>query len=402
MITESWLKSVHGKPTDCVKEYADRDAMSVRVSPKGKVVFQLRYRFAGKAHRLDLGTYPQMSLKEARAKNHDMRVLLDQGKNPKIEIKMAQMRYEQADSLESLFNIWYQSYCSKQKLSHREIKRSFELHVFPLIGKLPAARITLQQWLAILEPLAQNKKGIAERVLVNAKQMLKWAIKRQMIEHNVLADIYGKEDLNIEKGRVNRVLSDDELVLLSAALEGSRMAQKNKLFVKLCLIYGCRNGELRRANIADIDFEQGVWTVPVENNKIRRKVNRPILRPILPETEILFKQLIVLSNSLTYLLTNDKDANQMGKGNGLPLPYNLMQWLRWHKGVEMPHWSLHDLRRTARTNFSAFTSADVAEIMVGHELKGERKTYDYYTYLPEQAEAYKKWIGKLLGIGFQL
>lgn len=79
----------------------------------------------------------------------------------------------------------------------------------------------------------------------------------------------------------------------------------------------------------------------------------------------------------------------------LSIPYNIMQWVRKNTGVEMAHWSMHDLRRTARTNFSAITSRDVAEIMIGHEIKGEQASYDYYDYLEEQTKAYNKWLDKL-------
>ncbi|MFX9673032.1 integrase, partial [Acinetobacter baumannii] len=49
----------------------------------------------------------------------------------------------------------------------------------------------------------------------------------------------------------------------------------------------------------------------------------------------------------------------------------------------------------ARTNFSAFTSRDVAELMVGHVMPGEQGTYDYYDYQKEMSKAYKKWWKKL-------
>ena len=89
-LTEVWLKANNGKARDKVEEIADRDSMSVRISPKGKIVFQLRYRFAGKAERLDLGTYPHMSLKDARMKAGEMRSLLDKGMNPKVEVRVQQ------------------------------------------------------------------------------------------------------------------------------------------------------------------------------------------------------------------------------------------------------------------------------------------------------------------------
>ena len=72
-----------------------------------------------------------------------------------------------------------------------------------------------------------------------------------------------------------------------------------------------------------------------------------------------------------------------------------MQFARKNFGVNMDHWSMHDLRRTARTNFSAFTSRDVAELMVGHVMPGEQGTYDYYDYQKEMSKAYKKWWEKL-------
>ncbi|MDX6038426.1 integrase, partial [Acinetobacter baumannii] len=76
-------------------------------------------------------------------------------------------------------------------------------------------------------------------------------------------------------------------------------------------------------------------------------------------------------------------------------PGYVMERLRRHHYYHMKHWSLHDLRRTARTNFSAFTSRDVAELMIGHVMPGEQGTYDYYEYIPQQTEAYAKWIEKL-------
>lgn len=69
-LTELWLKGQNGKARPKVEEFADRDAMSVRISAKGKIVFQLRYRYLGKACRLDIGTYPNLSLKNARTESN--------------------------------------------------------------------------------------------------------------------------------------------------------------------------------------------------------------------------------------------------------------------------------------------------------------------------------------------
>lgn len=393
-LTEAWLKANNGKARDKVEEFADRDSMSVRVSPKGKIVFQLRYRFSGKAERLDLGSYPHISLKDARAKSHEMRSLLDQGQNPKVEVRVQQQKYINASTLSEVFNDWYNGYCIKKKKSAADIKSSFELHVLPEIGDLPIDRITLQQWLAVLEDLTESIPSIAERILTNAKQVLKWAKKRELIEVNPLSDIYAKEDLGIEKNRVKRVLSDEEITMVWKAISESKTLPKNKIFMKLCLMFGCRNGELRSARKKDFDLKKKVWVVPVDNNKVGKKTGREIIRPILPEMEELIIEAMTL-NDTEYFLTNDNAETPMGNGASIALPANVMERLRRHHDYYMPHWTLHDLRRTARTNFSAFTSRDVAELMIGHVMPGEQGTYDYYEYIPQQTEAYAKWIQKL-------
>ena len=72
-----------------------------------------------------------------------------------------------------------------------------------------------------------------------------------------------------------------------------------------------------------------------------------------------------------------------------------MQWLRRHEKFEMEHWSVHDLRRTARTNFSTLTEPHIAEIMLGHRMPGAWQVYDHYDYLPEQAKACTAWAKRL-------
>ena len=82
-ITETWLKAQSKKhhPSEFVK--ADRDGLSVRVSPKGKITYAMRYYYNNSRKRLDLGSYPLMSLKEARSESQRLRKKLEQGHDPK-------------------------------------------------------------------------------------------------------------------------------------------------------------------------------------------------------------------------------------------------------------------------------------------------------------------------------
>lgn len=394
-LSDAWLKANSGKARGAVEEVADRDGLSIRVSPKGKIVFQLRYRYDGQSRRLDLGSYPAFTLKTARSEAQRLKGDLEQGHDPKIVRALEKQSILTADSIESLFCAWYEAYCKKNKKGHHDVLRSFELHVFPRIGHLPASKVTLHEWLDLLEKNAAARPGIADRILTNAKQMLKWGVKRRLIPVNPLIEINAREDLQIKKVAGSRSLSNDEVARVWRAIEQSRIVAKNKIFLKLCLIYGCRNGELRASEKVHFDFEKNVWTIPPENHKLGKSTGKPLLRPITPMVEPLLKQAMALSSKSKFVFTNSGSNDAMGTSAPLALPYNVMKWLRRHERYDMEHWSIHDLRKTARTNFSTLTEPHVAEIMLGHRLPGTWQVYDHYDYLPEQAKAVEAWMKRL-------
>ena len=399
-ITESWLKANHSKKRNKALVKSDRDGVCVRVSPKGKITYSLRYYYNGKQTTADIGTYPLMTLKEARTENQRLRKKLEQGHDPKVVRQLERQAIIAAKSLEGLFDLWYESYCIKNKKGHFEIRRSFEIHVFGKggFGHLPADKVSLHTWLELLERLAETTPAIAERILVNAKQMLKFAVKRKLIPANPLSDIYAKEDLQIKKRSVDRHLSDEEIKMVWLAIDRSRITPKNKLFVKLCLIYGCRNGELRQSKKTDFDFEKKIWTIPPENHKLGKSTEKPLLRPITPTIEGYLKEAFELSAGSSHVFTNDGSDEVLGVRAPLAIPYNIMQYLRRKESFEIEHFSMHDLRRTCRSNLSSITEFHVAEIMLGHSIGRIVQTYDQYDYLKEQAEAYEKWCKRIFEI----
>jgi len=397
-LSDAWLKANNNKDRDKTEVRTDRDGLSARVSPKGKITFQLRYRYDSKARRLDLGTYPLLGLKDAREQAQRLKAELEQGYDPRMVRLLEKQAIIEADSFEDLFRQWYEAYCKPNKAGHAEILRSFEIYAFPRVGKFPAGKISLHEWLDILEPLAKKVPSISERLLVNSKQAYKWAVKRRLVEANPLADINAHEDLRVTKGVGTRSLSDKEVAYLWQPLELSRMAAKNKLFVKLCLIYGCRNGELRVSEKKHFDLDEMVWSVPPENHKMGKLTKRPLLRPITEDIEPLIRSVIALSGPGKYMFNNSGTSEPMGRSSPLQLPYNLMQWLRKHEKYEMEHWSIHDLRKTARTNFSKLTEPHVAELMLGHKMPGEWEVYDHHHYLEEKTAAYSAWCQRLVKI----
>lgn len=391
-ISDTWLKSNSGTNQGKLFEKTDRDGLSVRVSKKGKITFQMRFRYGGKAARVDLGTYPLLSLKDARVEVLALRAKLEKGHDPRVVKYLNKTAIQTAHTVKSLFAEWYNLFCSQNYKNHIAIKRTFEIYVFPFIGKLPVSEVTLHAWLNLLEGIAKDAPSIAKRVLTISKSMIGWGVKRRLVERNELSDVNAKTDLNISHSKTTRTLTDEDIRSLYIALNGCRMEPRSKLLVQLILMFACRLSELRLAKKSDFDFDKGIWTVPAENHKMGHKTGKPLIRPIIDEYKPMIISAMQLSSS-DLLFTSSK-GKAIRRESVSQLPKNLIDWCERY-GHKTNAWSIHDLRRTARTHLSRLTTADVAEIMLGHALPGIRAVYDQHDYIDEQALAYKSWWGKL-------
>ena len=52
--SDTWLRANNGKERAALEERGDREGLGVRITPKGKITFQIRYRYQGKPRRLDV------------------------------------------------------------------------------------------------------------------------------------------------------------------------------------------------------------------------------------------------------------------------------------------------------------------------------------------------------------
>lgn len=404
-ITDSWLKANHKRARDKVEEKSDGGGLSVRASATGRLVFQMRFRWEGKPVRLDLGTYPMTSLKDARSKHIAMKAVLAGGKDPRDVKKEEAQKVASMPTMQELFMSWYNDFCIKEKVSAPEILASFELHVFPVIGSLPADQVGLNIWMDLLDTLKERVPSIASRILMNAQQMYRWAGRREILPYHSLMNISARQDLRITKGTRGRALTEEEIRQWYRVLKSVNIYPTNKLFLRFCLMMGCRNSEAREMEPADIDFENKVWVLPPEKNKLVKvklaKVEdvMPLKRPLLPEAMAIIEEAMEMAGLSSRVFAPAKGGDEIQSRTTLSFPTRMIQHSKRRYGVEMKHWSMHDLRKTARTNFSRFWDNPlVPEKMIGHKVKGTQGVYDYHDYLDEQAIIYRQWFDYLLSL----
>lgn len=82
-ISDTKLRSIYGKPYSGPAEITDSDGLGIRITPKGVISFQFRFRWEGKQNRMGLGRYPALTLRDARNIVADLRESADKGIDPR-------------------------------------------------------------------------------------------------------------------------------------------------------------------------------------------------------------------------------------------------------------------------------------------------------------------------------
>lgn len=389
-LSDSFLKSKLGKDRDKVEEKSDRDGLWVRISLKGAVTFFYRFRLDGRQDKVTIGSYPAIGLKEARSEAARFAALIAAGDNPKHSKLLDESR--RGKSFEELYREWH-SLMKAKTVTGDEILRSFELHIFPRLGKMPASKITIHAWVGLLEKIAEQIPESTIKLISNTKRCYSWAKKRQLVDDNPMAEV-SSSDFGIKSQSVDRALSQEEIGIMWRAMDNSRMKEGNKNLMRLCLFFGCRLSELRLAEFKHFDFDKMIWTVPPENHKTGAETKRPIIRPINPFVENIVKAQKEHAPG-TYVFSTKKEP--LNASSHVSATRSLVRFIQ-KENPDVKAFTLHDLRRTARTMWSSITEPHVAEVMLGHKLPGVWSVYDRHDYMEEMRVAYGKWFAKLMSI----
>lgn len=186
----------------------------------------------------------------------------------------------------------------------------------------------------------------------------------------------------------DRVLSDDEIAAVwkAADLAGHPFGT----IVKLCLLTGQRRSEIGRLQWDYIDPDTGCVTLPAAETKNNRQHTFP-----LGATAAAI--IASLDRTTPYLFP----ARREFRAGMSATVYNA--WAKDKRGFDelcpIPHWTLHDLRRTFSTNLAALnTPPHVLEKILNHSsgtISGVAAVYNRFRYIDEMRLALIAWEAKL-------
>jgi integrase len=173
----------------------------------------------------------------------------------------------------------------------------------------------------------------------------------------------------------DRVLTDQEL----AAVWRSCADDDFGRIVKLLILTGCRREEIGGLKWSEIDLDTGVMTIPGERTK-----NHRTLILTLPPMAIDILRSIPVKDGRDFIFGSYSARSYAT--TALHLRINMAE------GRPLPHWTLHDLRRTFRTGLGRLgVQPHVAERCVGHVQGGVERIYDRRKYQDEIKFALVQW-----------
>lgn len=280
------------------------------------------------------------------------------------------------ESFKAVAENWYKLHVEKKGLrSAGEIKRVLTKHVYPALTRDFTA-IRRSDVTAMLDTIEANSgPRQADVALAIVRKIMNWSAARLDDYAPPLAG--GMARTNPKERARARILSDDELRVIWPHLDGTFGA-----FAKVLLLTGQRREKVAAMKWDDVASD-GTWTIPTE---AREKGNAGKL--VLPQMarKIIAEQKRIEGNP--YVFPGRGESHISGfTQRKCALDAKVTKALR----KPLQDWTLHDLRRTARSLLSrAGVDSDTAERVLGHKLQGVRGVYDRHDYAPEIAGAVEK------------
>lgn len=367
-----------------------KGTLLLKVSSTGTKTFYTRALFNGKRIDVRLGNYPIVSLKEAVDIHNQMMGYVEKGIDPRTILKAEKQQNIDAITMDELFEQWFQYALATSQTKQETLKahkwRWYD-YISPSIGSMFAKDLTRPILMAVFDKCVLRSREQARKAYTTVNLPLDYALARSLILENPARTIKPK-DFNATKGKPrDRNLSLEEITELQnllTELERSHSPQMLAI-IRIALLTGARRGEVCDMKWQDLSYDGDalVWNLPVTKN------GRPH-RIFLYE----YGQRII--SQLKPLTGNSEWVFQSTKVDNAPIRFDAVTTFirRLNKQTSFPHFSLHDLRRTAASYWAEKLKVDSAliELMLNHLPANELvRTYQVVKREDDQKDVWKRW-----------
>lgn len=378
----------NAKPRGKPYKLTDGQGLCLLVQPNGSRWWRLRYRFQGKERMLSLGTFPAVSLKDARDKRNELRRQVAAGMDPGLQRRARQQA--DANGFEAVAREWHAKQAHTWTPEHAErVMRRFQNDVFPWIGARPIADLTAPDLLAVLRRIeSRSVLDTAHRALQTCSAVFRYAVATGRAPRDPCADLRGA--LPPVRGKHHAAITDPKAVgELLRALEGYQGSLVTRCALRLAPLVFVRPGELRRAEWAEIDLEAGEWRIPAEKMKARVEHIVPLSR----QAVAVLREVQPLTGGGRYVFPSLRTAER-------PMSENAVLAALRRMGYGKDQMTGHGFRSLASTLLNEQGwSRDAIERQLAHaERDATRAAYNRAEYLSERRRMMQAWADYLDGL----
>jgi integrase len=301
----------NAKPQDKPYILSDGGGLYVQITPSGGKLWRLKYRHAGKEKLLSFGSYPVISLADARQRRSDAKKLLASDIDPS-EVKRNQKRQREfaaANSFEAVARDWLagKKFASLAATTRKHKEQQLEQRVFPYIGKRPITEINPPEVLAVLRRIEVDSLNVAHKCKHSIGQIFRWAIE----EGRAVSD--PTRDLRTSLPPVNNTnfaSPADAIDVCKKVGEYLRMfdgfagSATVRAAINILPMLFCRTGELRAMKWEQLDLNAGEWRYTVT------KTNTAHLVPLSRQAVEILRSIQPLTGHLVggYVFTGGRTA----------------------------------------------------------------------------------------------
>lgn len=371
--------------------------LGLRASPKGKraqkVSWIVRRYLNGEREQVTIGHYPTMSIVDAREEARAR--LLDTARPLASHDKERAQKFKtekDAERLGATIDKYIKLKGQPNSRHWHEREQTLRRELEKPLGKDTAIKdITSKQ----LRQLVEGKShGAARNLYAAARPFLKWCILQEIIDASPLVKVEAPRPL-----KRSRALTDDEIKALWFATEPQEIEPNswggtpldNQLFNpfhRLLLLTAQRREEVGGMRWSELDLKKATWTIPAERTKNRKQH----LVHLSPQAVAVLKS-IERTKGCDYVFSTTGETSISGYTKAKRrLDKRMAAELAKNKKPLAP-WRVHDLRRTARTNFAKLrVPQEIAEKVLNHVPKDELVAiYNHYEYIEERKAALHAW-----------
>ena len=373
----------NAKPGDKPIKMTDGGGLYLLVSPKGGRWWRFDYRFGGKRKTLSLGTYPDVSLKDARERRDEARKLVSNEADPGEVRKAQKATVAGAECFEAVAREWVAKFSLKWADTHtKKITERLAKNIYPWLGKRPIAEITPPEMLAVLRRIeSRGAVETAYRAKMNCGQVFRYAVATGRVERDPTADLRGA----LPRGKVTHhaALTEPKAVgSLLRAIEGYEGHFVVKMALQFAPLVFVRPGELRHAEWSEINLDKAEWRIPGQKMKMR---DLHII-PLASQAVEILHELHPVTGRGRYLFPSVRTVDR-------PISENTVNAALRRLGYSKDEMTGHGFRSMASTLLHEMGyHPDWIELQLAHaERNGVRAAYNHAQHLIERRRMMQAW-----------